>query len=111
MSSLELWRCPATGVTAQWNKGAAFTVFVPERTDAHGITHGATSRHSTEQAAVRSAKRKARALREATAAALNRWARRGFYVRCANGRAHGRADGGPRVMDLLPTQRGFYSSR
>lgn len=38
---------------------------------------------------------------------------RGFWgIWCVNGRAHGRADGGPRILDCPEAvQRGHYSER
>lgn len=62
MSSLVLWSCPRTGVTASWNKEGPYTVFVPSHTDPQGVRHGATTKHKTEKAAVAAAQRKAGAL-------------------------------------------------
>lgn len=61
MSSVVLWKCPRTGVSASWNKQAPYTVFVPERT-VQGVTHGITTEHRSEKAAVAAAKRKAGAI-------------------------------------------------
>lgn len=66
MSSLALWKDPTGRVVAQWEKGTIYqqdrggiyTVWVTEWTDPRGIHHGRVhGPYTTEQGAIRAAKR------------------------------------------------------
>lgn len=62
MSSVVLWSCPETGVTASWNKeGPKYTCFVPTHLSAEyeGAWEGDTTAYATEELAIEAAKRKA----------------------------------------------------
>jgi len=61
MSSVVLWSCPQTGVTASWNKeGPKYTTFVPTHlsSEYEGAWEGVTTPHPTQELAIEVAKRK-----------------------------------------------------
>jgi hypothetical protein len=67
MSSVVLWTCPTTGVTASWNKeGPKWTCFVPTHQSTEpgfeGAWEGVTTSYATQELAIEAAKRKAEAL-------------------------------------------------
>lgn len=67
MSSVVLWTCPTTGVTASWNKeGPKWTCFVPTHLSTEpgfeGSWEGITTEYATQELAMAAAKRKAEAL-------------------------------------------------
>lgn len=43
--------------------------------------------------------------------ALERFARGEWAVRCPNGRAHDRSDGGPRILTMYAASHRWYSER
>jgi hypothetical protein len=62
MSSVVLWSCPETGVTASWNKaGAKWTCFVPthESTEYPGTWEGITTSYGSKERAIAAAQRAA----------------------------------------------------
>lgn len=67
MSSVVLWNCETTGVTASWNKqGAKYTCFVPthESSEFPGVWEGVTTTHTTSEQAIEVAKRTSAAIVE-----------------------------------------------
>jgi hypothetical protein len=67
MSSVVLWRCPTTGVTASWNKeGVKYTSFVPTHQSNEpgfeGTWEGVTTPYTTKKLAIAGAQRQAAAV-------------------------------------------------
>ncbi len=72
MSSVVLWSCPTTGVTASWNKeGPRYTCFVPTHlsTEHEGAWEGVTTQYPNEELAIKAAKIKAEALKQSGSSA------------------------------------------
>lgn len=67
MSSVVLWQCPTTGITASWNKeDPKWTCFVPTHQSTEpgfeGAWEGITTTYATQELAIEAAKREAAAL-------------------------------------------------